>query len=41
MKNLMKSVIIIGHVFGLFMGNNFTTPAAETLERHPYLQYYA
>jgi hypothetical protein len=35
MKNLMKSVQIIRQVFGLFMGNNFTTPATETLERYP------
>ncbi len=40
MKNLMKSVMVIGHVFGLFLGNDFTTPATEILERHPYLQYY-
>jgi len=35
MKDLIKSVEIIGHVFGLVIGTNFTTPSAETMERYP------
>jgi len=30
----MKSAEIIGQVFGLVVGNNFTTPAAKTMERY-------
>jgi hypothetical protein len=37
MKNLMKSAEVIKHVFGLVIGNNFTTPSAETMERYPFI----
>jgi len=37
MKDLIKSVEIIGHVFGLVIGNNFATPSAETMERYPFI----
>jgi len=39
MKSLMKSVQIIGQVFGLVFGDNFTTPAAHTMEQYPYLRF--
>jgi len=41
MKGLMKSVLIVGQVLGLFAGNNFTTPTLEVLERDPFLHFYA
>jgi len=40
MKTLMKSVKTIGQVFGLVVGNNFTTtPTAHLLEEHPSLRF--
>lgn len=41
MKSLMKSAQIIGQVFGLVFGDNFTTPATHTIEQYPYLRFYA
>jgi len=39
MKTLMKSVKTIGQVFGLVIGDKFTTPVAHTLQEHPSLRF--
>lgn len=40
MKTLAKSVFVVGQVFGLVMGSNFTIPADETLGRYPHLRLH-
>jgi len=37
MKDLKKSTQIVGQVFGLLIGDKFTTPAEETLKKYPNL----
>ena len=37
MKDLKKSIQIVGQVFGLLIGDKFTAPAEETLRKHPNL----
>ena len=37
MKDLKKSVQIIGQVFGLLIGDKLATPAQETLRKNPNL----
>ncbi len=39
MISLMKSVVVIGQVFGLVLGNKFTLPADETLTQYRYLRF--
>lgn len=39
MIGLMKSVLIIGRVLNLLIGDDFNTPAAEVMERFPYLHF--
>lgn len=39
MKELKESLLVIGQVFGLLMGDNFTTPTLEVIERYPYLRF--
>jgi len=34
-KNLKKTAQAVGTVFGLFLGDNFTTPIERTLKEHP------
>jgi len=41
MNGLRKSVLVIGQVLGLIMGNNFNTPISEVLRQHPYLRFGA
>lgn len=38
MRELKKVVLIIGKVLGLLLGDNFTTPTAQVMERYPYLR---
>ena len=38
MRMLEKSVLMIGQVLGLLIGDNFTTPLDDVLEQHPYLE---
>ena len=40
MKTLKKSVKTIGQVFGLLIGDKFTTPAEETLKENPNLSSF-
>ena len=40
MKDLKKSVQIVGQVFGLLIGDKFTTPVAHTLREHPNLSSF-
>jgi len=37
MKSLIKSAVIIGQVFWLVMGEDFTTTSREVSERYPYI----
>lgn len=39
MRMLEKSVLVIGQVLGLLIGENFTTPPSEVLQKYPYLQF--
>jgi len=39
MKNLMKSALIIGHAFGLLIGDDFTDPITHALKEHPSLLF--
>lgn len=39
MKGLKESVLIIGQVLGLLMGDNFAT-TLEVLEQYPYIRFY-
>ncbi len=39
MKSLIKSAAIIGQVFGLIMGENFTTASWQVPERYPDVSY--
>ena len=41
MNGLRKSVLVIGQVLGLLMGDKFNTPISEVLKRHPYLRFSA
>jgi hypothetical protein len=41
MKGLLKSVLVIGQVFGLVVGRNFIMPVNDTLEKHWDLTPYA
>ena len=41
MKGLLKSIFVIGQVFGLVVGRNFIMPVNETLEKHWELNLYA
>ncbi len=41
MKQLRESVLVIGQVLGLLMGDGFTTPLAQTLKQDPYFRFYA
>ena len=41
MKNLIKSAAIVGQVFGLVMGENFTIPSSEILAQYPSLVRFA
>lgn len=34
MRGLLKPVSVIGQVFGLVVGRNFTMPVNEILEKH-------
>jgi hypothetical protein len=41
MKNsIVKSAAVAGHVIGLILGANFTTPATRTMEENPYIALY-
>lgn len=40
MKGLKESILIIGQVFCLVMGENFTAPTLEGIERYLYLRFY-
>ena len=39
MKELKKSVEIAGKVLGLFLGDNYTSPYAETVKNNPFLPF--
>lgn len=39
MIGLMKSVLIIGQVLNLLIGDDFTTPTSEVMERYPYFRF--
>lgn len=41
MKGLLKSVFVIGQVFGLVVGRNFTMPVNDTMEKHWELNLYS
>ena len=38
MDALKSSLLTVGQVFGLVLGNGFTSPPNETIERYWYLQ---
>ncbi len=40
MKDLKKSVQIVGQVFGLLIGDKLTSPAEETLKKNPNLSLF-
>ncbi len=40
MDTLKSSLLIIGQVFGLVLGSNFTSPTDQTLERYSHLQFH-
>lgn len=40
MKNIAKSVAVVGHVVGLLVGSGFTTPVTQVLEQNPNLGTY-
>ena len=40
MKGLVKSVVVVGQVIGLLVGNNFTTPTTYVIEQHTNLILY-
>lgn len=40
MDTLKSSLLVIGQVFGLVLGSNFTSPADETLERYWHLRFH-
>ena len=39
MKSLVKSALVVGQVFGLVIGDKFTTPLAQALEEDPSLRF--
>jgi len=39
MKRAKKAVLIIGQVLSLIMGDNFTTPLLQVMERYPFLRF--
>ena len=41
MKGLLKSIFVIGQVFGLVLGSNFIMPVNDTIEKHWELNLYA
>jgi len=38
MRRLKRAVLIIGQVLNLIMGDNFTTPVLQVMERYPFLR---
>ena len=40
MKDLKKSVQVVGQVFGLLIGDKLTTPVEETLKENPNLSSF-
>ncbi len=40
MENLKKPVEFFGRVLGLVIGEKFTPPAWETLEKYPFLLFW-
>jgi hypothetical protein len=40
MKGLAKSVVVVGQVIGLLVGNNFKTPINEVIAQHSNLIFY-
>jgi len=41
MKSLVRAVSVVGEVFGLVIGSDFTSPYSETMQRDPYLLFHA
>ncbi len=39
MNNLTKSSKVLGQVFDLLMGRNFTRPLEKEMLKHPYIRY--
>jgi hypothetical protein len=39
MKGLMKSVLIIGKLFNLLIGDSFTIPTSEVMVRFPQFRF--
>jgi hypothetical protein len=37
MKNIVKSVAVVGQVITLFVGNRFTSPVSYIIAQHPYM----
>ena len=40
MKNLAKSMAVVGQVIGLFIGSNLTTPVNKVMEEHINIALY-
>jgi hypothetical protein len=40
MKNIVKSVAVVGQVLGLLIGNKFSTPTTCVLEHNPYIALF-
>jgi hypothetical protein len=38
-KELKESLLVIGQVFDLLIGDDFTTPTLEVIEQYPYLRF--
>lgn len=39
MKKLKKLALIIGQVLNLIIGDNFTTPILQVMERYPFVRF--